>query len=374
MRSRMNCATTCAVPLLIALRVAFGQSPAVTSTPNDSTAFQAAIAKSRAFIRDTMRVLGAPGASVCVARDNRIVWSEEFGLADVEEQVRATPLTEFRVGSVSKALTSAALGLLIQEGRLDLDAPVQRYVPSFPVKRWPITTRQLAGHLAGIRHYRLGEFESQKRYRNVLDGLSIFATDTLLFRPGTKFSYSSYGWNLISAVIEGATGEPFTVFMRRRIFEPLGMDHTVGDDPDSIIPLRARPYVHHDSTTPVVINAPYVDDTYKWASGGFLSTAEDLCHFGEGLLLGRLLRPETVRLLWTSQTTVDGKSTGYGLGWYLVRDTDSNRIVFHTGGAEGSSALLAVYPDDTLVLAVLVNSDRTFIEGTGRIARWFLGR
>ena len=171
-------------------RVVAGQRREATPSPRDS-AIRVAITKSRTFIRDTMRILGAPGASVCVARDGRIVWSEAFGLADIEGQVRATPLTEFRVGSVSKALTSAAIGLLVQEGKLDLDAPVQRYVPSFPPKEWPISTRQLAGHLAGIRHYRPGEFESRRRYSSVLDGLSIFSADSLLFHPGSQFLYSS---------------------------------------------------------------------------------------------------------------------------------------------------------------------------------------
>ena len=359
--------------LVTCSRVVAGQRREATPSPRDS-AIHVAITKSRTFIRDTMRILGAPDASVCVARDGRIVWSEAFGLADIEGQVRATPLTEFRVGSVSKALTSAAIGLLVQEGELDLDAPVQRYVPSFPPKEWPISTRQLAGHLAGIRHYRPGEFESRRRYSSVLDGLSIFSADSLLFHPGSQFLYSSYGWNLISAVIEGAAGEPFLSFMQDSIFRPLGMTHTLGDHPDSLVRLRARAYVHPDSTESRVINALYVDDTYKWASGGLLSTAEDLCRYGDGLLAGRLLRPETVRLLWTAQATTDGKPTGYGLGWYVVRDTSGAKIVWHTGGAEGSSALFAIYTDERLVLAILVNSDRSFVEGAGRIARWFLGQ
>ena len=373
MESCIRCATSCLI-LLVGTRVGVGQSTQVATRGPDSVTFQVAITKSRSFIRDTMRVLGVPGASVCVARDNRIVWSEAFGLADLEQQVSTSPFTEFRVGSVSKALTSAAVGLLVQEGRLDLDAPVQRYVPSFPVKKWPITTRQLAGHLAGIRHYQGGEFDSQKKYGSVLEGLSIFAADSLQSQPGTRFLYSSYGWNLISAVIEGVTGQPFLRFMQDSIFQPLGMDHTVGDYPDSIIPLRAHPYVHPDSSKPKVVNAAYVDNTYKWASGGFLSTAQDLCRFGEGLLAGRRFSADTRRLLWTSQTTTNGSLTGYGLGWFVVRDKDSTKIVFHTGGATGSSALLAIYPDNNLVLAVLSNSDRSFIEGTGRIAQWFLGR
>lgn len=344
-----------------------GQSP----SRSDSSKYAAAISQSRAFIQEELRLIGAPGAAVCVGKDDGIIWSEGFGMADVEGQTATTRQTRFRIGSVSKPLTSAAVGLLFQEGRLDLDAPVQRYVPTFPLKRWPITTRELAGHLAGIRQYTEGEFDSQKPYATILDGLSIFAGDSLLHEPGTAFAYSSYGWNLISAVIEGASGESFTTFMKDRIFSPAGMPATEPDFVDSVIPNRARPYVHPDST-PRVINAPYVDNSYKWASGGFVSTADDLCRFGAMLLDGKILRPDVVRLLWKSQKTTNGVPTGYGLGWYTVRAKTGRQIVFHTGDAKGSSALLAIYPENDLVLAILTNSDRSFIEKSGRIADWFL--
>src|SRR5262249_37165742 len=150
---------------------------------------------------------------------------------DLEQQVPVTPISRLRIGSVSKPLTAALLGLLVEEGRLDLDAPVQAYVPDFPRKAWPITTRQLAGHLAGVRHYRGHEFEIRDHYATVLEGLAIFENASLLFQPGTKFSYSSYGWNLISAVLEGAAHESFLPMMQARVFEPAGMAHTAPDEP-----------------------------------------------------------------------------------------------------------------------------------------------
>ncbi|HMV32814.1 MAG TPA: serine hydrolase domain-containing protein, partial [Gemmatimonadales bacterium] len=142
------------------------------------------IAETRQAILDSMAAHRIPGAQIAVIRDGRLVWSEGFGLADVEQQVPVTPLTRFRIASISKAVTAVGLGLLVQEGRVDLDSPVQRYVPYFPVKPWPVTVRQVAGHVAGIRHYRPGEFESMRRYPTVREGLSIFADDSLLFEPG----------------------------------------------------------------------------------------------------------------------------------------------------------------------------------------------
>ena len=112
----------------------------------------AAITKARALVAELVRAQEIPGLSVAVARKGTVVWSEGFGLADVESGVPVTPLTRFRAGSVSKVLTAAGVAKLVEEGRLDLDAPVQRYVPEFPKKPWPITTRQLAAHTAGIRH------------------------------------------------------------------------------------------------------------------------------------------------------------------------------------------------------------------------------
>jgi CubicO group peptidase (beta-lactamase class C family) len=352
--------------------------PALAGDPGAEPAYAAAIAEARRLILDTMRVVGAPGAQITVLRDGEVVWSEGFGWADLEQRVPVTPLTRFRVGSVSKSLTAAALGLLVEEGKLDLDAPVQRYVPGFPRKRWPVTTRQAAGHLAGIRHYLPGEFESRRHYATVAEGLAIFQADTLLFEPGTRYAYSSYGYNLVSAVLEGASRRPFLALMHERVFAPLGMRHTVAEHVDSLIPFRARFYTRDTtggragSAAGGIVNAPWVDNSYKWAGGGFLSTTEDLARFAQGLLAGRLLKAETLRLLWTSQRTRDGKETGYGIGWSVTTDSAGRRRVGHTGGSMGGTANLIVYPEQRLVVALLVNSDHTFIGAAPRIAEGFL--
>lgn len=285
-----------------------------------------------------MKILGAPGASISVMKDGRMIWSEGFGFADLEQRVPVTALTKFRVGSVSKPLTATALGLLYQEGKLDLDAPVQRYVPNFPQKQYPITVRQVAGHLAGIRHYRGAEFENQKHYASVTEALTIFEHDSLLFQPGAQFSYSSYGWNLVSAVVEGASGEAFLTFMQRRVFGPAGMTHTIAEHPDSIIEYRARFYTRGDSGGPI-LNALYVDNSYKWAGGGFLSTTEDLVRFGHQMLEGQLLRPETLQVLWASQHTSDGKETNNGIGWFTRADSLGRQRVYHSGGSMGGTAV-----------------------------------
>jgi CubicO group peptidase (beta-lactamase class C family) len=358
--------------VLVLASSAQGQQQA--SAPAAPAQVAGAIAKARAFVTDTMTKLGAPGAQLTVMRAGRIIWSEGFGFADLEQQVRVTPTTRFRVGSVSKSLTSALLGKLVEQGKLDLDAPVQKYVPSFPVKKWPITTRQVGGHLAGIRHYdRDEENVVYQHYSDVVAGLAVFANDSLRFQPGTKYSYSSYGWNLISAVLQGAGGEPYLAQMQRQVFDAAELRHTSPDQVDSIIPGRARWYTR-TSRGPGgrVVNAPFTDNSYKWAGGGFISTTDDLVTYGDAMLHGRLLKPETVKLLWTSQKTLDGKETGYGIGWGVGRDAAGRERISHSGGSVGGTAMLIIYPKEDLIIAMLVNSDVTFVGSTSRIAEMFL--
>jgi CubicO group peptidase (beta-lactamase class C family) len=312
-----------------------------------------AIQDSRTLILEIMEEAGIPGASVAVGIGGRIVWAEGFGWADVELGVPVTTLTKFRVGSVSKPITAAGLGLLVERGQLDLDAPVQTYVPGFQEKRWPITTRQLGGHTAGIRHYRGAEMMSARRYPTVASGLEIFADDSLLFEPGTEYSYSSYGWNLLSAVMEGASGVDFLTFMRDEVFEPLGLRHTVADHTDSIITFRTRFYEKRRDGN--VINAPYVDNSYKWAGGGFLSTPEDLVRFGQSHLEPGFLQAETLAELQTPQTLPNGESTGYGIGWSSGEQDDGDRTYAHAGGSVGGATLLLLVPEHDLVVAGVVN-------------------
>jgi CubicO group peptidase (beta-lactamase class C family) len=328
-----------------------------------------AIQDSRALIFEIMEEAGIPGASVAVGIGGQIVWAEGFGWADVELGVPVTTLTRFRVGSVSKPITAAGLGLLVERGQVDLDAPIQTYLPDFPEKRWPVTTRQLGGHTAGIRHYRGAEMMSARRYPTVQSGLEIFADDSLLFEPGTEFSYSSYGWNLLSAVMEGASGEDFLTFMRDEVFEPLGLRHTVADHTDSIITFRTSFYGKREDGT--IVNAPYVDNSYKWAGGGFLSTPEDMVRFGQQHLGEGFLRAETLAELQTPQTLANGESTGYGIGWSSDEQDDGDRTYAHSGGSVGGATLLLLVPEHDLVVAGVVNISGPAARIVQRVAQIF---
>ncbi len=312
-----------------------------------------AIDEARRILDSLLVAESIPGLSAAVGRESQVIWSQGFGLADLAHDVPVTPLTKFRVGSVSKPMTAAAAARLIEAGELDADAPIQTYVPSFPEKRWPVTTRQLAGHLAGVRHYRGAENFSAVRYPTVTAGLAIFRDDSLESEPGTEYSYSSYGWNLVSAVVEGASGTSFLVFMDSVVFRPLGMRQTTADHTDSIVPHRTRFYVRGSDGR--VLNAPYVDNSYKWAGGGFLSTPEDLLRFANAHHRPGYLRAETLELLFASQRLQTGEETGYGIGWRTRQNARGERIVGHGGSSVGGRTIMTLNRDTGLIVAIVAN-------------------
>ncbi|HUL16034.1 MAG TPA: serine hydrolase domain-containing protein [Terriglobales bacterium] len=296
---------------------------------------------------------GIPGLAIAVTVDGKIVYAQGFGYADLEQRVPAWPSTKFRIGSISKPLTAAALMKLVEAGKLDLDAPIQKYVPSFPDKGVLITPRLVAGHLAGIRNYKGDEFFIQRHYSNVLDGLKIFENDPLIAPPGTQFSYSSYGFNLLSAAVESACGEPFLACMQDLVFTPLDLRDTTADQNRPIIDHRTRFYTREKDGT--IENSPYVDNSYKWAGGGFLSTPEDVVRFGSALLQPGYLKSDSLKLLFTSQKTKAGKETGYGIGWFVHKSASGQPIFEHAGGSVGGSCQLIIYPESRIVVALLTN-------------------
>jgi len=305
-----------------------------------------------------MSAHGIPGLSVSVVTDGQLRWSGGYGQADLENAVPATPQTVYRLASVSKPIAAVAAMQLAEQGKLDLDAPVQRYVPSFPQKPWPVTTRLLLGHLAGIRHYADGEFESTRHYATLAEALDVFKNDPLAQEPGTKYLYSTYGYTLVGAVVEAASGVTFADYLRRNVFEPAGMAGARVDDVFEIIPHRAQGY----QTGPAggLLNSGLADTSYKVPGGGLCATAPDLARFAIALWKGALVRPETRRQMFASQRTRDGKSTGYGLGWALSADPRGRSEVFHRGAQQRVTSLLYMQPERGLGIVLFAN-----LEGIG---------
>ena len=325
------------------------------------------------MVRQFAKVSGAPGLAVSVGRNGKVIWSNGYGYADIEQKVSVDPATtKFRVGSVAKPMTVLALVTLVAEGRIDLDADARRYVPAFPEKKYPFTVRQLAGHLSGIRHYAGDEAYSRKQYSSVAESLVIFRDDPLVGVPGGAWKYSSYGYNLLSAVIEQAAGTPFLDYMDESVFVPLGMTATVPDRLKELVPNRGRYYVLQDGK---IYNEPEVDNSYKWASGGILSTTDDLVRFGLAHMDSQRVSPAMRSMLWTEQKTTDGEGTGYGIGWRIVPDEKGSKWVGHGGGSIGGTTQFWLLPDSGLVIAMASNlTELDYGDLLPRLAKLFVER
>jgi len=305
-----------------------------------------------------------PGLSAAVVLEGEPRWSQGFGMADLENSSPATSSTLFRLGSVSKPISATAVLQLWERGKLDLDASVQKYCPEFPQKEWPITTRELLGHLGGIRHYHpdgKGDVpeDSARHFASMQESLQIFASDPLVAKPGTEFNYSTYGYTVVGCVMEGAASEKFTDYVRKNIFQPAGMEQTRDDDFFTVIPHRTRWY--HKDKSGIVRNAGVLDSSYKIPGGGIISSADDMGRFEAAILGDKLLQHATRDLMWTSLKTADGKQTGYGLGWGIL-DKFGLHILAHTGGQQGTSTAFAVVPDRRAGVVLLANMDSVDVD------------
>jgi serine beta-lactamase-like protein LACTB, mitochondrial len=309
----------------------------------------------------------APGISAAVVQDGEFVWAAGFGMADLENSVPSTSQTLYRLGSISKPLTATAAMALWEHGKLDLDSPVQKYCPAFPQKPWPITTRELLGHLGGIRYYNVPELPysasqtdpevgNTHHFENGIEGgLKFFANDPLVGQPGTHFNYSTQGYTLAGCAIEGASGEKYADYVRESVLVPAGMLQTRPDDRFAVIPLRTR-YYSKDSSG-AVVNAEFLDSSYKVPGGGWLSSAPDMARFEVAILKDRLIRNATREIMWTQQMPSDGLGRmAYGLGWQFGV-IDGVRDVGHGGSQQGTSAMILIAPDMRAGAVVLINSD-----------------
>ena len=337
-----------------------GVSSVTQSEP--ARALADAVSRARQLVRAHLTDRNLPGLSVAVGLNGDLAWAEGFGWADLEHRVPVKPDTRFRIGTASIALTSAAAGLLLEDGRLKLDDELQTYVPEFPRKQWPVTIRRLMAHTAGVRTDGgdEGPLLSVACERPV-EALELFDKDPLLFEPGSRYQYSSYGWILMSAAIETAAGEPFLTFMRKRIFDPLGMDDTRTDFADAVTAGQATYYFPRFAAEPRYgyhLMRELEHSCYAGASA-FLSTPSDLVRFGLSVNEGRLLRPATVQLLQTPQRLASGAETGYGLGWDIeIADLAGKQVqvVGHDGDSLGGTvASLLTFREHGIIVAVTSN-------------------
>ena len=366
-----------AIVSIVATVAACTQHDLTEGIPSDLLAppaseYLEAVDSAQTIARVRMAELNLPGVSVAVGIGGEIVWAEAFGWSDLSRQTPATPQTLYPVGSISKPLTATAAGLLYERGLLDFELPIQEYLPDFPEKRWTFTTGQAMGHIASLQN--VGSYQALRSVPcdNGVEEMPGISEDTLLFEPGYRFRYSNYGYMLVGAVVEAASGEPYLDFMQREVFAPLGLDRTVPDL--GTVPDAATKYDRRAFRT--MRQAHEVDMSCAMAAGGFLSTPSELVRFGFATLYAELLQQETVDLFWTPQRLNNGEPTGYGFGWSIGTaglgvDGGRTPYVGHGGSVIGGRAQLMILPDEDMVVVTMTNTSADVYYLARRVAAIF---
>ena len=323
---------------------------------------------------------GAPGASAAIMVKGELVYSGGAGIGDLEAGTPQNGLSVHNIGSVSKTQTVVAVMQLVEQGKVNLDAEIQTYVPWFPRKQAPITLRQILTHTSGIRHYKNGEFGEgevlrYQQFDDIEQASQRWMNDPLVFAPGQHWLYSSYATNLLQALVERVSGERFETYLRRHVWEPAGMLDTQFDVPSRIVQRRSRGYVL-DKSGGKLVNAPQENVSYKYAGGGMISTNEDMVRFGHALNRGLLLKPATMHEMLRGQLSPDieyppasveaaqqldalkapPKPPGQALIWRLGSDPWGGHYIEHSGSVKGTYSELVDYQDDDIIVSLHVNA------------------
>lgn len=323
------------------------------------------------LLKEQQKAVSAPGYTAAVAINGNIVWAGSVGWADIANKIKMTTDTQLRIGSTSKALTSAGLARLVAANKLNLDAPLTEYFDSLPNPDWHnMTARQLSSHMAGIPHYDentdiLGLLETvsaQTHYPNVLDAMTLFDESDLLYPPGEQFSYASLGTVLLSVLIQIKAEQPYQDFIKQAVLAPLNMNETNTGSPDDVGAQTAT-YYWQDEQQPTRLKPWYeLDLSHRLAAGGWVSTSKNLVQLGQGFLDDSFIPQEVRDTFWTPQRLNDGTMNrqNYGIGW-RINDLDLSKgskpmkYIHHGGETAGAQSFLMVIPEYKLSIAVNTN-------------------
>lgn len=313
-----------------------------------------------AAMQAEMEKQNAVGLAIGVIRNGRIAYLQGYGFEDREEEISVSPKTLFRWASCSKPVTAVAAMQLVQQRRLGLEDDVRKYVPEFPEQDGTITVRQLMCHQGGIVHYSNGkvvrtraEYDTRNPFEDVINALDRFKESPLVAQPGERYSYSTHGFILLSAVVQRAGEEKFADQVAKRIVKPCRMTTLQPDYQWVDMPHRAVGYRLRGDK---VVRSSDTDVSWKLGGGGFLSNIEDFARFGEALINGRLLSRQAYEVMWTPQTTADGKQTDAGLGFFVEHQNGSLKVS-HNGSQEKTKTRMVLYPEKGHGVVVMCNSE-----------------
>lgn len=330
------------------------------------------LAAADAILCDLVNGNRVPGLAVTVLKDGEKILQKGYGYADLEKKIPVdATATVFRIASVSKPIAATALAHMVVDGQIELDASFYKYVQYYPRKQWDFTIRQLASHTAGIRGYKGMEYGLNKPY-TIKESIEIFKDDALLFEPGTNYLYNSYDWVLISLAMQEVSGIPFEDYVQEKVLVPLGMTKTFAPNVSLIAAEGLKNSQQPSTKTMQRVNKVFnptkfysknrkgfriatpVNNYYKLAGGGYLSTSEDISKLGQAYLDGEILDNEILSSFLVSQT-IDGNSTYYGLGWQVSEDKRGRPYCGHVGNGVGGYSNFFVYPNEQMVFSILVN-------------------
>lgn len=311
-----------------------------------------------------MKDPGAVGISVAVARGSEFVYSKAHGFADLEFAVGADEATMFRIGSVTKQFTAAAILKLAERGKLSVDDPLTRFLPEYPTHGHELTLRHLLTHTGGVPNYTdLGPKWAVNMARELPDEELVALWKDLPpdFAPGEKWSYSNSGYYLLGMVVAKVSGRSYADFVRENLFEPLGLARTRYDSNEEVLPNRAQGYAFEDGK---FTNDGLIGMSQPGAAGALISTAGDLVRWQQALVSGRVVKPESYEEMTLPFLLASGRETSYGMGLQLDQRA-GQRCIWHGGGINGFNSVLMYFPEAQLHVAVISNSERLRADALG---------
>lgn len=343
---------TVAIATAISALACANDSPTDGSPQNSSRHLLAAV---DTIADRAMRAEQLPSVSIALANSSRLLISTTYGSADLENDVSAGDQTIYRIGSITKQFSAAAILRLAEQQRLSLDDSVGRYVPNLPAAVGGVTIRRLLNHTSGIRSFTAIPAFAAKERLDLSDQelLSIFVDEPFDFAPGSNFLYNNSGYYLLAIVIERLTGRSYADHIRKDLLAPLGLTHTFPCDDQQLIRHRARGYT---KSAGVLVNAPYISIGPPKGGGNLCSTASDLARWTQALMGGRVMRAQSYRQMIEPGKLTDGREIAYGLGLF-VSVVGGRSSIFHGGGIVGFTSYVGIYSDEDLIIVGLTNSD-----------------
>lgn len=326
--------------------------------------------------RDALKVYlltGSPGASISVSVNGETVWSEGMGYANKELKAPARPETKYRIGRSSSMFPAMLTALMQEQGKLNVDSSLYKYIPNFPKKKWDIRIRDLGTHSAGFPETNYEMVYNKAGYKSLKEYIHSADNDSLLFPPNDYFAVSDYGSCLLGILAETIGNKPYPKLVQEMLLDTLGLDETVIDNPGSLIENRSSPYFQNFIAQ--LVNAPEIDQRFLSPAYGFLSTADDLNKLGQIIMDKGFFSEKSYELFFTPNKLNGGFVSNLGFGWQIYTDAMNRKVYIQQGNTIGGTSFLAILPDQKLVISLCTNmADNGESLPTGKIVQLFLDK